>query len=76
MLSGQLCLHIEEVLLKIRVLSPRTSPWRTRLGNVKGKDKEMFIRFFKKMVHWSPESRATAKELLDDPWLYIDHDKW
>lgn len=62
--------------LKDKSLIPKDFTLENRLGNVKGKDKEMFIRFVKKMVHWSPENRATAKELLDDPWLYIDHDKW
>lgn len=34
-----------------------------------GEDKEMFINFAKKMLTWMPEERASAQELLDDPWL-------
>ena len=36
---------------------------------VAGQDKELFINFAKKMLAWQPEERATAKELLADPWL-------
>lgn len=34
-----------------------------------GEDKELFIKFAKRMLTWVPEERATAKELLSDPWL-------
>lgn len=34
-----------------------------------GTEKEMFIRFAKRMLAWVPEERATARELLGDPWL-------
>jgi serine/threonine-protein kinase SRPK3 len=37
-----------------------------------GEEKRMFIRFAKKMIQWDPEERSTAKELLNDPWLYTD----
>ncbi len=32
-------------------------------------DKRLFLQFIKNMLHWLPEERKTAKELLDDPWL-------
>lgn len=33
------------------------------------KDKSSFLRFIRKTLTWMPEERATAKELLQDPWL-------
>ncbi|PLB50864.1 kinase-like protein, partial [Aspergillus steynii IBT 23096] len=37
-----------------------------RLG---GDEKDEFLRFLRRMLCWLPEERATAKELLFDPWL-------
>ncbi|CAI6093808.1 hypothetical protein V2G26_017113 [Clonostachys chloroleuca] len=34
-----------------------------------GQERALFINFAKKMLTWLPEQRASAKELLDDPWL-------
>ncbi|KAF7560552.1 hypothetical protein G7046_g3594 [Stylonectria norvegica] len=34
-----------------------------------GEEKTLFIGFAKRMLAWIPGKRATAKELLDDPWL-------
>lgn len=34
-------------------------------------DKELFIKFAKRMLTWVPEERATARQLLDDPWLTV-----
>lgn len=36
---------------------------------LQGQDKELFVNFAKRMLTWRPEERATAKELLSDPWL-------
>jgi serine/threonine-protein kinase SRPK3 len=36
-----------------------------------GKEKELLIGFARRMLDWLPEKRATAKELLSDPWLKI-----
>ncbi|KAH7015131.1 kinase-like domain-containing protein [Ilyonectria destructans] len=44
----------------------------TKLAMLEGNDKDMFIRFIKRMLNWVPEERATARELLDDPWLRLD----
>ncbi|OAA38559.1 protein kinase domain-containing protein [Metarhizium rileyi] len=30
---------------------------------------ELFVKFIKRMICWVPEERATASELLSDPWL-------
>lgn len=35
-------------------------------------EKEMFIKFVRRMITWRPEERSTAKELLTDPWLEVD----
>ncbi|KAK2806624.1 hypothetical protein FQN51_006590 [Onygenales sp. PD_10] len=32
-------------------------------------DKAKFLRFIRRALTWMPEERATAKELLQDPWL-------
>jgi len=37
---------------------------------LQGKDKEMFLSMMKGMLQWRPEDRKTAKQLLEDPWLY------
>ena len=36
---------------------------------LEGKNKELFLNFMTSMLHWVPEHRKTAKELLNDPWL-------
>ncbi|XHG05886.1 hypothetical protein AWENTII_009100 [Aspergillus wentii] len=42
------------------------------LKNVEGEDKQMFIGFVRRMIKWQPGDRSTAKELLQDPWLYAE----
>ncbi|KAF5532176.1 CMGC SRPK kinase [Fusarium mexicanum] len=37
-----------------------------------GEERRRFVHFVKRMMTWRPEDRSTAKELLDDPWLYKD----
>lgn len=32
-------------------------------------EKDDFLRFLRRMLCWIPEERATAEELLFDPWL-------
>ena len=36
---------------------------------IEGEEKEEFLRFATRMLEWLPERRATAQELLDDPWM-------
>ncbi|KAF7169144.1 hypothetical protein CNMCM5623_001931 [Aspergillus felis] len=36
---------------------------------LQGDEKDDFLRFLRRMICWQPEERATAKELLFDPWL-------
>jgi serine/threonine protein kinase len=35
-------------------------------------NKSSFLRFIRRAVTWTPGERATAKELLQDPWLTGD----
>jgi serine/threonine-protein kinase SRPK3 len=42
------------------------------LVHMHGEDKEMFTKFIKRMLKWEPADRSTAKELLQDPWLYAE----
>lgn len=51
---------------------PTNFNFDTVINNIHGEDKRMFIEFVKRMIKWRPEERSTAKELLDDPWLYAD----
>ena len=37
--------------------------------NLEGKNKALFLGFMRKMLHWVPEERQSAEELLQDPWL-------
>ncbi|KAJ5362917.1 hypothetical protein N7541_003761 [Penicillium brevicompactum] len=34
-----------------------------------GEEKDDFLRFLRRMLCWLPEERASAKDLLFDPWL-------
>ncbi|KAE8352419.1 kinase-like domain-containing protein [Aspergillus coremiiformis] len=38
-------------------------------GRLEGDEKVDFLRFLRRMLCWLPEERATAKELLFDPWV-------
>ncbi|KAE8152754.1 protein kinase [Aspergillus avenaceus] len=38
-------------------------------GNLQDTQQSLFLCFLRKMLRWLPEDRATAKELLADPWL-------
>ncbi|RAL03696.1 kinase-like protein [Aspergillus ibericus CBS 121593] len=38
-------------------------------GNLDGESQQLFLHFLRKMLTWNPEERASARELLDDPWL-------
>ncbi|KAJ5715761.1 protein kinase [Penicillium malachiteum] len=37
--------------------------------NLQGTQQSSFLCFMRKMLQWQPENRASAKELLADPWL-------
>ncbi|PWY83804.1 protein kinase [Aspergillus sclerotioniger CBS 115572] len=38
-------------------------------SNLRGTHQEQFLCFLRKMLQWRPKNRASAKELLSDPWL-------
>ena len=58
--------------LKNADMVPTNFNFDTVINNINGEDKQMFIDFVKRMIKWRPEERSTAKELLEDPWLYAD----
>ncbi|ELR03273.1 hypothetical protein VC83_07278 [Pseudogymnoascus destructans] len=43
--------------------------WEDSERNLEGNNKKGFLDFVRKMVRWTPESRASPSELLEDPWL-------
>ena len=50
-------------------LIPEDFSFESSINRIRGRDKELFIDFAKKMICWLPEERWTAKQLLDHPWL-------
>ncbi|KAI0431806.1 CMGC protein kinase [Xylaria sp. FL1042] len=46
--------------------------WEDSERNLEGSNKKGFLDFVRKMVRWTPESRASPSELLEDPWLLGD----
>jgi serine/threonine-protein kinase SRPK3 len=48
--------------------------FESKTPHLSGDDKTLFINFAKRMLAWMPEERATAKELLNDPWLQHTED--
>ena len=34
-----------------------------------GEERDMFLRFIRKILTWDPEVRATSNELIQDEWL-------
>ena len=51
---------------------PKDFDFESSLSKLEGEEKAMFTRFVKKMVTWDPEDRASAKDLLKDPWLSME----
>lgn len=37
---------------------------------LEGESEIAFLTFVRRMLQWRPEDRATASELLEDPWLH------
>ncbi|KAH9217843.1 putative serine/threonine-protein kinase sky1 [Leptodontidium sp. 2 PMI_412] len=46
--------------------------WEESERNLESSNKKDFLDFVRKMVRWTPESRASPSELLADPWLLGD----
>ncbi|PKY06200.1 kinase-like protein [Aspergillus campestris IBT 28561] len=53
-------------------VEPTNFNFENLLTTVRGEDKRMFIEFVKRMLRWRPEERSTARELLQDPWLFTE----
>jgi serine/threonine protein kinase len=51
-------------------LSPATL--ETEEKNLEGEEKVKFLSFIRRMLQWRPEDRASASELLQDPWLALE----
>ncbi|CAG8900350.1 unnamed protein product [Penicillium egyptiacum] len=58
-----------------RIIAPSDFNFQDSICNIHNEDKRMFIEFVQRMIKWHPEERSTAKELLQDPWLYADFDE-
>lgn len=39
------------------------------MESLEGTEKDECIRFLRRMLQWRPEDRASARELLKDPWF-------
>jgi len=46
-----------------------TVSWDDAQRNLEITDKEGFLEFVRKMMRWTPESTASASELLEYHWL-------
>ncbi|PWY94166.1 hypothetical protein BO94DRAFT_459068, partial [Aspergillus sclerotioniger CBS 115572] len=55
-------------------IAPLNFTFENSLRNIHNEDKRMFIEFVQRMIKWHLDERSTAKELLQDPWLYADFD--
>ena len=59
-------------MLKSKLNVPNMS-FETSISQICGEENLRFINFVKKILVWRPKDRKTAKELLDDPWLYTNY---
>ncbi|KAK6389181.1 hypothetical protein LTR65_006943 [Meristemomyces frigidus] len=46
-----------------------TRTLETFFANVEAEERELLVPFLMRMLRWVPQERATAKQLLDDPFL-------
>ena len=51
------------------IIPPSRRGLSDTVTTIGGEEKEEFLRFASRMLQWLPERRATAQELLDDPWM-------
>lgn len=57
------------ILIHRKVDNSRGIGLECTITTLSGEDKRLFLRFVGRMLRWLPEDRATAQELLKDPWL-------
>ncbi len=50
-------------------LIPNNASLENSVTSLEGEDKQLFLDFMKKVLHWLPEDRQSAKELVEHPWL-------
>ncbi|KAF7193467.1 Serine/threonine-protein kinase SRPK [Pseudocercospora fuligena] len=55
-------------------LIPEKLDLTTMMASLEGEDKQMFLDMLRSMLQWDPNERASAKELLDHPWLRVEDD--
>jgi serine/threonine-protein kinase SRPK3 len=39
---------------------------------LEGQEKELFLKFFRKMLQWKPEDRSDIQDIFMDEWLLAD----
>ena len=49
---------------------PDSRPLEERITVLGGEDRDLFLRFMRKMLQWEPEKRSTAAELAQDEWIH------
>ncbi|KAL4907141.1 kinase-like domain-containing protein [Aspergillus multicolor] len=40
-----------------------------------GEEKDLFLKFIRKMLAWDPEARATSNEIMYDAWLHMSFEE-
>lgn len=51
-------------------LVPHNLTLESAVVSLHGEERLKFLRFARRMLRWIPEERATATELLEDPFLW------
>jgi serine/threonine-protein kinase SRPK3 len=46
-----------------------TTSLEDEMKSLQGEEKASFLKFLRRMLQWRPEDRATAGELMQDPWV-------
>jgi len=46
-----------------------TTSLEVEMKSLQGDEKTSFLKFLRRMLRWRPEDRATARELVQDPWI-------
>jgi serine/threonine-protein kinase SRPK3 len=46
-----------------------TTSLEEEMKSLEGEEKSSFLKFLRRMLRWRPEDRATAGELVEEPWI-------